>query len=209
MSIMNDNTTKTYRRIVRQVAKFTGKPAGRLTRADFEAFVADRVMHNYSPQSLNLYRAAANHYLASIGSDDRLPTYSAKHYQKLPERILNRQEVASLLDGLNPFYRAIAKRIYNDPTPPKTVLADTPSPLGGTVTAKTLGTRFRRISADWQHGPATPYALFVSGIIHALEDGRQWRKVQQSAQLADSTMQKYIRIAAGLPPGGTPRQRRR
>lgn len=197
MSNMKNKTLQSYRRIVRQVSKHTGKPAKSLTHADFAAFVEARAIADYAPQSLNLYRAAANYYLAAVGSSDRLPLVSARNWAKLPERILSPGEVDRLLAALNPFYRGIAERIYHGPRQPKDVLANTSASRGGTVAAKTLAAKFAAATKDWPNR-ATPYALFVSGIIHALQRGVDRDELAESTGLAPVTLAKYAKLA-GLP----------
>lgn len=197
MSNMKNKTLKTYRRIVRQVSKHTGKRAGALTHADFAAFIEARAMADYAPQSLNLYRAAANYYLAAVGSTDRLPLISARNWAKLPERILSPDEVDLLLAALNPFYREIASRIYYGPRQPQDVLANTSSSRGGTVSAKTLAAKFAAATKDWPNR-ATPYALFVSGIIHALQRGVGRDELAGCTGLAPVTLAKYAKIAGSV-----------
>lgn len=197
MSSMKNKTLATYRRIVRQVSKHTGKRAGALTYADFAAFIEARAMADYAPQSLNLYRAAANYYLAAVGSADRLPLVSSRNWAKLPGRVLSPGEVDRLLAALNPFYREIASRIYYGPRQPQDVLANTLASRGGTVSAKTLAAKFASATKDWPNR-ATPYALFVSGIIHALQRGVGRDELAESTGLAPVTLAKYAKIAGSV-----------
>jgi len=203
------STRMRYWNVIKNISRLVGRPPSQLTFADCVLFVESR-SGSYSPGSLSFYRSAINKFLSSRGIEERISItlpQSGKRKKsrgpgrpRQPARVMSRDEVRLLLDSLSPFYRDIAEKIYNGPVPPVVVLASTPSALAatgrsGNVSYRTLSVRLRRITKDWDNGTAGPGALFVSGILHALEDGHHWRDVQSACGRADSTMAKYVKLA--------------
>lgn len=193
MTNLATSTKYRYTRQVRRLAAHFAKSARELTQAQVDQYDA-YFCSQYAPSTVNAMRAAINEYYTTLNLPIRLQ-YRAVNSNKLPDRMLSRAEVGELLSLLPEFYTEMARIIYDTPKPPAVVCKMTPSQHGGCVSKNTLRVKLREATAHWDNGNATPYTLYQAGIVHALQNGRDWREVAQAAGMEDSTIQRYIKLA--------------
>lgn len=143
--------------------------------------------------SVNNHRQAINKFYRNHNIEIRLSLQSGRIIH--PE-ILTISQVEDIIDFVSDYYKNPIKDIYHNHTKPQLACNKTLTPYGS-MRMQTLNNKISvAVTALGYNKRCRAMMIHQSGIVHALQEGKNWRKVMEQAGLSEITMKKkYIPLA--------------